>query len=328
MSMVIAGAATAAAAAVLYNAGIVLQSFEARSTTSSDAWRPRLVAGLLRRRRWLLGAAVGLLGWPVHAAALLLAPMSVVQPALAFGLVALLVAGAVRLKEPVSAREVGAVAAVVAGVAALAVVAPAPRWSAPAASTLAIVLGLVGAGVLGTWLVAHRRRAGTRAASVVAGLCFAWSGLCTQLVTDAVHRGQWLPAALWTAACALAGILGLIAEMTAFQRAAATRVAPLEFAVQVVLPVVLGPLIGTGPLARGAVGLSVGVSGLVLVTFAAGLLLARSPSVEAAVDGPATSSRDTGSAANPSRSSTPTSRRTTPGASPLTRKISPGRGLP
>jgi drug/metabolite transporter (DMT)-like permease len=324
----IGGAATAAVAAVLYNAGVVLQACEARATDGDQAWRPRLVTGLVRRRRWLLGTALGLLGWPVHAVALLWAPLSVVQPALAFGLVALLIAGARRLHERVTRSEAVAVVTIVAGVAALAVVAPAPRWSAPSATVLALVLGLVGAGVLVCWLLAWRRRAGSRAAALVAGLCFAWSGLATQLVTDALHHGQLPAAALWAAACGAAGLLGLVAEMTALQRAAATRVAPLEFSVQVVVPVVLGPLIGTGALARGALGIAIGVAGLVLVTGAAVLLLVRSPAVGVAIDDDVASSRETGSDANPRRRSDPTSRRIAAASSPLTTRISPGRGLP
>ena len=87
--------------------------------------RTSLIARLLRRPRWLAGTALGLLGWPLQAVALLLAPLTVVQPGLAFGLILLLAVGARTLREPVGARDVAAVVAIVAGVAALFALGPA-----------------------------------------------------------------------------------------------------------------------------------------------------------------------------------------------------------
>jgi len=41
--------------------------------------RPSLIGFLLRRRRWLLGTALGILGWPLQALALAFAPLALVQ---------------------------------------------------------------------------------------------------------------------------------------------------------------------------------------------------------------------------------------------------------
>ena len=102
--------------------------------------RPSLI-GDWRRPRWLAGTALGVVGWPLQAAALLLAPLTVVQPALAFGLVLLLVLGARTLHEPVGARDVLAVGAIIAGVAFLAVVAPPTSSHHVGGWPLALVLG-------------------------------------------------------------------------------------------------------------------------------------------------------------------------------------------
>ena len=72
--------------------------------------------------------ALGLLGWPLEIAALLLAPLTVVQPCLASGLVLLLWLGATRLGEAPGRREALAVAAIVIGLAGVA-------WAAPARGT-------------------------------------------------------------------------------------------------------------------------------------------------------------------------------------------------
>ena len=91
--------------------------------------RPSLIGRLIQNRRWLGATGIGLLGWPLEIAALLLAPLTVVQPCLASGLVLLLWLGATRLGESAGATaSTVAVAAIVVGVAGVA-------WAAPARTT-------------------------------------------------------------------------------------------------------------------------------------------------------------------------------------------------
>ena len=59
---------------VLYNTSIALQALEAREVGHRHSLRPSLLAKLLQNRRWLVATAIGLLGWPLEIAALLLAP--------------------------------------------------------------------------------------------------------------------------------------------------------------------------------------------------------------------------------------------------------------
>ena len=104
--MLALGIVAAVGASLLYNTSIALQALEAREVPGEHALRPSLIGRLLRNRRWLGATALGLLGWPLEIAALLLAPLTVVQPCLASGLILLLWLGATRLGEAPGAARV------------------------------------------------------------------------------------------------------------------------------------------------------------------------------------------------------------------------------
>src|SRR3954470_24071068 len=106
------GAVAAVTASALFSAGLVLQSLEARTVPAQHALRLSLIGRLLGRRRWLLGGLLMVVGFGFHVGALLLAPLTVVQPSLAAGLGLLLVVGARSGGEPVGARETLAVVAI------------------------------------------------------------------------------------------------------------------------------------------------------------------------------------------------------------------------
>src|SRR3954452_613869 len=110
------GAVAAVTASALFSAGLVLQSLEARTVPAEHSLRVSLIGRLLGRRRWVLGGILMVIGFGFHVGALLLAPLTVVQPSLAAGLVVLLVAGARIDGQPVMRREVAAVIAISAGV--------------------------------------------------------------------------------------------------------------------------------------------------------------------------------------------------------------------
>ncbi|HVY78253.1 MAG TPA: hypothetical protein VG898_07090, partial [Solirubrobacterales bacterium] len=109
--MMVLGIAAAVAASALYNASIALQALEAREVAGEHSLRVSLLGRLVRNRRWLGATALGLAGWPLEIAALLLAPLTVVQPCLACGLSLLHWLGAKRLGESPGRREWTAVGA-------------------------------------------------------------------------------------------------------------------------------------------------------------------------------------------------------------------------
>jgi drug/metabolite transporter (DMT)-like permease len=234
----VAGIVLAAAAATCYDGAVALQAVEARAL-GIERVGAGLLSGLLRRKRWLAATGLALAGFPLHVAALAVAPLTVVQPALALGLVLLLFLGALLLHEPVRPREFGAVAAIAAGLALLAWAAPESHHATANATTLAIALGGLGLVALVPWLA----RAGGFALVVAAGCGYAASGLTSTLLADALRSGETPGIFGWAAATAAVAGLGLADEMGALQRVGAARVAGGAFALQTAIPVLLAPLI-------------------------------------------------------------------------------------
>lgn len=241
--MVALGIAAAVAASLLYNTSIALQALEAREVPSEHGLRPSLLGRLLRNRRWLAATGLGLLGWPLEIAALLLAPLTVVQPCIASGLILLLWLGTARLGETPGRRELLAVAAIIAGIAGVAWAAPERSTDHAGAAAIATALALVAVPVLAPY--ALRRRAGVVGTLAVlsAGCGYAWTAIASKLLTDELAAGAVLVAIAWLATAAASEGLALLSEMSALQRRPATRVAPAMFATQVLVPVVLAPLI-------------------------------------------------------------------------------------
>src|SRR6266540_4916494 len=91
---VLAGLVAAFATAVLYASAVALQALEARKVPREHSLRPSLLTRLLRRPLWLLGTALAALGWAAQVGALLLIPLTLVEPTLAVSLVVLLGFGA------------------------------------------------------------------------------------------------------------------------------------------------------------------------------------------------------------------------------------------
>jgi drug/metabolite transporter (DMT)-like permease len=237
------GILAAIGASCLYNTSIALQALEARDVPHEHSLRISLIGKLVRNRRWLGATALGLLGWPLEIAALLLAPLTVVQPCLVSGLIVLLWLGATRLGEAPGRREFVAVAAIIVGVAGVAWAAPDRTTDHAGTAVIAIALALVAIPVAAPYLL--RRRAATLSflAVLSAGFGYAWTAIASKLLTDELATGTLLIAVAWLATALASEGLALLSEMSALQRRPATHVAPVMFAVQVLVPVILAPLI-------------------------------------------------------------------------------------
>ena len=123
-------------------------------------------------------------------------------------------------------------------------------WAAPArttgyAGTAAIVaaLALVAVPVAAPYALRGRAMAIGLLPVISAGCGYAWTGIASKLLTDELVAGALLLAVVWLATAAASEGLALLSEMSALQRRAATHVAPVMFAVQVLVPVALAPLI-------------------------------------------------------------------------------------
>jgi drug/metabolite transporter (DMT)-like permease len=167
------------------------------------------------------------------------APLTIVQPALALGLVLLLVLGARLLHEPVRPRDFGAVATIAAGLALLAWAAPEPHHANASTVTLAVALGALALIAFVPWLAQARGFALVFAA----GCAYAASGLTSTLLADALRDTDIPRIVGWAVATAIVAGLGLAEEMGALQRVGAARVAAGAFALQTAVPVLLAPAV-------------------------------------------------------------------------------------
>jgi hypothetical protein len=281
--MLALGIICAVGASALYNTSIALQALEARDVGQEHALRVSLIGRLVKNPRWLLATAIGLLGWPLEIAALLLAPLTVVQPCLACGLVLLLWLGVTRLGEKPGRREYGAVGAILVGVAGLAWAAPERTTGHAGAGPVAIALVLVTIPVVAPYLARGRAGAAGTLAVIAAGFGYAWTAIASKLLTDQLSAGSLIVAAIWLATAAASEGLALLSEMSALGRRPATRVAPVMFAVQVTVPVILAPLIFEESWSDTPGG-GAGIVASVLLVLAGVVALAGSEAVGAVID--------------------------------------------
>jgi drug/metabolite transporter (DMT)-like permease len=260
----LAGLFLAALASALFNAAVVLQAMEAREVPSEHCLRVSLLACLVRRPRWLAGLGLSVLAVSVQIIAMTLAPLTVVQPADAAGLMLLLVVGSRVLGEQVGRRELAAVAGVVVGI--IAIAAAAPSRTAEHTSPRGLLAGLLVLGAVAATPYVLRRRAAVEGLVVVfgAGLAFAAGAVAMKLVADALTTGSWLLLALVAALAAITGVAGILSEQTALQQRQATQVAPIVFVVELVVPLLLaitlgGESWGVSPLSRCSISAGIGL---------------------------------------------------------------------
>lgn len=259
------GLTAAFVATVLVSGGLVIQALDAREQEAHHGLRLSLLANLLRTRRWVLGTAIGYLAFPFQLLALRHAPLIVVQPVHAAGLLLVLLAGTQILHEHVGWAELRGVLAIVIGLAVLA-------WGSPRGTDTSVTPGAL-AGATGALLLAALwpyafRECGRTALVLSSGIAFAASNLAVKGFSDQLARAGYLPAAGYIAGAGLASIVAVLSQMTAFQRYRAVEVVPVTFALPIFLPTILGALIlnehwrtaaySGAPFAAGAVLLAIG----------------------------------------------------------------------
>jgi drug/metabolite transporter (DMT)-like permease len=270
----VAGLAVAAAAAACYETGYAFQALEARGVAPRHALRVSLLGQLVRNARWLGATALSLLGWPLQVLALSLAPLALVQPTLALGLLLLLFLGARLLGEPVGRRELTAVALVVAGIACLAVAAP-DRSTVTGGTGMTIAFAVLAALAVAPYLL-RRRRAGLLAV-VATGAADSVAALAAKLVAGDLADERWGVAIVIAAVAAGAGALATLSEMSALQRLPATRVAPIVLAFQIAVPVIVVAAVGGEDWGSTPLGGAVAGAGLLAVIAGAVVLAASAP---------------------------------------------------
>jgi len=274
------GFALALAAACCYETGYALQALEARRAPAERALRPSLVGHLLRRPVWVGGIALALLGWPLQIAALSQAPLTLVQPVLALGLLLLLALGVRVLGEHVGRREIVAVVLIIGSVAVFAWAAPRDVGEVERGAGLVIALAVLIAAALAPYAIGLMRHGANPMLLLVAsaGAADGLAAFVAKIVAQDASDGALVGVVLWAALVAVVVIIGLVSESTALQRFAATRVAPTVLVMQIVIPVVLAPLVGGEGWGNTPLGGAVLGAALVAIAVGAGLL-ASSPAV-------------------------------------------------
>lgn len=239
MGSTVLGAALACLASCFFNAAIALQALETRKVPARYGLRLTLLRTLVKRPRWLAGTALGALALPLQTGALLLAPVTVVQPCDGAGLLLLLFLGTRMLGERVGARELAAVAAIVVGIVVLTLASPRREVSHVAGAE--VLLPLVAVAIVALAPFALRSLLGSRSLFVVfgAGFAFALSAFAIKLVADAIDRQAWAALVLVIAVAAAGALAGTVTEQTALQQRQATQVAPIIFVVELLVPVAL-----------------------------------------------------------------------------------------
>jgi len=274
---VLLGTAAAVFASVLFNAGIVLQALEARREPPELGLRLALLVALLRRWRWLLGFALGVIGILPQVVALQLAPFVVVQPALTVGLLLVLAVAVRTLDERVGAREWIAVVAIIAGVALVAAGVPPHTEEHRGGLAVVAVVGVLTVLAFVPFLAGRRGGSGT-VTMVASGFGFAATNIATKLLSDDLGLGHYWNAAAWTAVVVVDGVAATLTGMTAFQRARATVVVPVTTAIQSFLPIAIEPLFLREDWSNAAAG-GIPLLAGVLTATAGTVLIARTPGV-------------------------------------------------
>ena len=232
-----AGLGCAIAASVCFELGYVVQAGDAREEGDHDA---PLLLRLARRKKWLGGTALVILGLVLQLVALRLAPLSVVQPALVLGLGLLVVLAQRRLGERLGRRGYFAVAA--AGLGVLLIALGGDTGGTEASGGHPVIVLAIFSGVAFAVLAAAYLGHEPRMMVLAAGLGEAWAVIAAKVAVTDLADDKLLAAAGWGAAAGVAVLLALNAEMTGLQRVPASVVGPLVLATQAAVPVLLAPL--------------------------------------------------------------------------------------
>ena len=104
------------------------------------------------------------------------------------------------------------------------------------AGVMAISIGMAVAAIV------EPARAGSNA-GIVAFYVFALGAFCAKIVADAIDRKAWVAMVVAIGLAAAAAAVGTLSEQTALQRRPATQVAPIIFAIELLVPVALAVLV-------------------------------------------------------------------------------------
>lgn len=231
-------------AAVSANLGVVLTALEARRQPAHQSLKVGLLVSLVRRPLWRLAAALDLAGWGLKTAALLVAPLTVVAPAMSLGLFLLLVFSSVVLGEKVRASSIIGVALLAGGVALVALHSPAREVTVAGPVPWSICAGLLLAGALAVFAARARGlNVDVRLMAVSCGCAWALNGILSKLMADAIDSTRWTLFGVALISAFSVGGIGYLAKTSALQAGEATTVESIVGVVNTLVPVALAPVL-------------------------------------------------------------------------------------
>jgi drug/metabolite transporter (DMT)-like permease len=274
---VIIGLLGAALAALCYGVGSVLQAIGARRTTESGGLDPRLMMRLVKQLPYVVGLVLDGIGFLGAVVALRTLPLFLVQSAIAGSVGVTAIMSVFVLHARLKRNEILALLMLFLGLVLLGVSAqPESAKHLGTAGVVWLYVGLVVVIVLGVVSGRYNNRAGAAGLAAAAGLGFGGVGISARVLE--VPNDIWrilLDPVLW--ALAIYGVLSLLLFATALQRGSVTSTSAITFAVETVVPALIG-IVFLGDRARPGLDL-VAVAGFVL-TVAGSIALASYGEVE------------------------------------------------
>ena len=283
------GVAAAVVAGCLYNLAVVVQKSQAELVSESGV---AILGSLMARPFWLLGVALQMLGLVFHGFALAEAPITIVQPIVASGIVFLVLFAALILRERPSWRELVGMLLAVSGVSLLAIRVHGPAVLAPLDGE-DFAYAVLSAAALAALLQRFGRSGRVASTGVRAALIGGAAGV-GQGMSDAMNRlaGAWFEPSGWIPPtwllCAalvlllLFGLQGFVAAQNAFQRYRANTVVPCIVTAQLFVPVAMAIILFGQPGPRD--GTDAVIWSLALLLTLSGIFaLSRAPGVERAL---------------------------------------------
>jgi hypothetical protein len=264
-------------AAALFGVSTALQHRSAGLVSDSSETSERLggfIARTLRHPLWVIGAIADIAGFALHALALRLGPLTVVQPLLVSSIVfAVVLRQLLERRWPRRSELAWATALTLGLVLFLAISTPASAAAQPPDPLPATVVGvLIGLGVVG-FFWGGRRSAGNAAAALLGtatGLLYAAvAGLLKEDI-GLLNRGVGVLAASWPFYALIAiGALGVVVNQLAYRAGPLSSSLPTIMTVDALVSLVIGASVFDEGFRSGAVDLLGEAAGLALMLAAA-----------------------------------------------------------
>jgi uncharacterized membrane protein len=231
-------------AALSANLAVVLTALAARRESQEQSLRIGLLVSLVKRPLWRLAAVLDLGGWALKTAALLVAPLTIVAPAMALGLFVLVLFSLIVLHEKPRASTLIGIALLAGGVALVALHSPAREVTIAGPLPWLICVGLLLGGAL--WVFGARARGlaiDVRLMALSCGCAWALNGILSKLMADAIDTSRWALLGLAFGSAFAVGGIGYLAKTSALQAGEATTVESIVGVVNTLVPVALAPVL-------------------------------------------------------------------------------------